>query len=110
MMRRRRPLARAAMLGGAGYMAYRAGRGAQQQDYHEAGQDAQLQAMQQQPPPAPSSYQPAPPPPAAAPPPPPPADTTSQRIEALTKLKALLDAGVLTEEEFDAQKRQLLGS
>ena len=29
--------------------------------------------------------------------------------EELTKLKGLLDAGVITQEEFDAQKKKLLG-
>ncbi|MBO0685787.1 MAG: SHOCT domain-containing protein, partial [Candidatus Dormibacteraeota bacterium] len=91
MLMRRRPLARAAMLGGAGYMAYRAGRGAQQQQYHEAEQDAQLQAFQQQPPAASPPYQPATAPPVAAQAA--PADTAASRIDALTKLKGLLDAG-----------------
>ena len=36
------------------------------------------------------------------------ADTTST-VEALKQYKALLDAGVLTQEEFAAKKRQLLG-
>lgn len=109
MLMRRRPLARAAMLGGAGYMAYRAGRGAQGQEYHEAQQDAQLQALRQQPAAAQAPYQPAPEPPPAAPQAA-PADAAAQRIEALSKLKELLDAGVLSKEEFDAQKRQLLGA
>ncbi|MBO4915953.1 MAG: SHOCT domain-containing protein [Oscillospiraceae bacterium] len=30
-------------------------------------------------------------------------------IEKLTRLKALLDAGAITQEEFDAKKKQLLG-
>jgi hypothetical protein len=43
----------------------------------------------------------------APPPPPPPA---SDPIEQLTKLGELRDSGVLTEEEFAAQKAKLLGS
>ena len=32
------------------------------------------------------------------------------KVEQLTKLKGLLDAGVLTQEEFDAQKQEILNS
>lgn len=35
--------------------------------------------------------------------------TPDNRIEELTKLKDLLDTGVITQEEFDAKKKQLLG-
>lgn len=45
---------------------------------------------------------PASPPPASAP------QTEAERIEALTKLKALLDSGVLTEEQYEAEKQKLL--
>ncbi len=113
MLMRRRPLARAAMLAGTGYVAYQAGKGTQQRAYHEQAQDAQLAEMQQQQAqgpaagPAPQYYEQAPPPPAAAPA---PAETTAQRIEALSKLKELLDAGVLSQDEFEEQKKQLLGS
>jgi hypothetical protein len=112
VLMRRRPLARAAMLGGTAAVAYHAGKGREQAAAHEAEQDAQLAEMQQQ-----QAYQQAPPPsayqqPAPYPTPPPPAapaDSAAQRIEALSKLKELLDAGVLTQAEFDAQKQQLLG-
>ena len=33
----------------------------------------------------------------------------AERMEALSKCKALLDSGVITQEEFDAKKKQLLG-
>ena len=33
----------------------------------------------------------------------------ADRIEELTKLKDLLDTGAITQEEFDAKKKQLLG-
>jgi hypothetical protein len=48
----------------------------------------------------------------AAPPPPPPAAAgpTSDTIAQLQQLAALKDQGVLTEEEFAAQKAKLLGS
>lgn len=56
---------------------------------------------------------------AAAPPPPPPeqatpvADTAAPPTDTygeLMKLKELLDAGVLTQAEFDAQKQKVLGA
>ncbi|GAO99871.1 SHOCT domain-containing protein [Fructobacillus ficulneus] len=36
-------------------------------------------------------------------------DSSSNNIDDLTKLKELVDAGVLTEEEFTAKKKQILG-
>lgn len=49
--------------------------------------------------------------PAAAPAPAPAAAPTSvsEAADDLLKLKELLDAGILTQEEFDAKKKQLLG-
>ena len=48
--------------------------------------------------------------PAAAPAPAPTAPTSvSEAADDLLKLKELLDAGILTQEEFDAKKKQLLG-
>jgi membrane protease subunit (stomatin/prohibitin family) len=96
---RRRPLLRAAMVGGAGYAA---GKHMQRKSEHEAEQDAQIQATQQQPPPA---QQAAAPPPAA---PPSQEMNEAERIDALKKLKDLLDSGVLTQEQFDAEKAKLL--
>jgi hypothetical protein len=32
----------------------------------------------------------------------------AERIEALTKLKDLLDSGVLTEEQYEAERKKLL--
>ena len=34
---------------------------------------------------------------------------SNDRIEELAKLKDLLDTGVITQEEFDAKKKQILG-
>lgn len=34
---------------------------------------------------------------------------TDDRVEKLTKLKQLLDSGVITQEEFEAKKKQILG-
>jgi Short C-terminal domain len=90
---------RAAMVGGAGYAVGKRRAAGQQ---HEYEQDAQL-AQQQAPPPA------APVPAAAAPAAAAPAAMSeSERIEALKNLKELLDTGVLTQAEFDAQKQKLL--
>ena len=46
--------------------------------------------------------------PAAAPAPAAPT-SVSEAADDLLKLKELLDAGILTQEEFDAKKKQLLG-
>ena len=40
---------------------------------------------------------------------PPKTAKSDNRIEELTKLKDLLDTGVITQEEFDAKKKQILG-
>jgi hypothetical protein len=95
-MRRRRPLARAAMVGGAGYMAGRAGQRHAQAEQDQDAQIADLQAQQQAPPPAPA------PAPAA-----PAGDDMVTQLKQLADLKA---SGVLTDEEFNAAKAKLIGS
>ena len=98
-MMRRRPLARAAVVGG---VAYHAGKKGQQSRDAEAEQNAQiaeLQAQQAQP-------QYAPPPPAAAPAA--PEVGSDDMVAQLTNLKSLLDQGILTQAEFDMQKQKLL--
>ena len=50
-----------------------------------------------------------PPPQQYAPPPPPAGDGASDPIAQLKELAALKDQGVLTEEEFAAQKARILG-
>jgi len=96
---RRRPLLRAAMVGGG---AYAAGKHVQRKQEHEYEQDQALADMQQQQYEAPAAVAPPPPPPAPAP------RSPVDRVAALTQLKSLLDAGVLTQEEFDTQKTQIL--
>jgi membrane protease subunit (stomatin/prohibitin family) len=86
MLRRRRPLMRAAMVGGTAYVAGRAGA-------KSGARSAQEEAA-----PEPMAA------PAAAAPAPSSDDTYAQ----LEKLKKLLDDGVLTQPEFDAQKQKLL--
>jgi hypothetical protein len=91
---------RAAMVGGAGYAA---GKRRARTEQHEYDQDA---AIAQQAPPAAAAPAPAPVAPAAAPAP--AAMSDADRIQALKNLKELLDSGVLTQAEFDAQKQKLL--
>lgn len=45
----------------------------------------------------------------AAAPPPPKAMSLDEQIEAVKKLKELMDAGILTEEEFEYKKQQVMG-
>ncbi len=96
LLGRRRPLMRAAMVGGAGYMA---GKHIQRKQEAEATQDQEISDLQQQ---APAEQQ-APAAEQAA-----PAMSEAERIDALTKLKGLLDSGVLTQEQYEAEKQKLL--
>jgi membrane protease subunit (stomatin/prohibitin family) len=99
MFRRRRPLLRAAVVGGGAYVAGRSmGRRAEQQGQAEADQDQRIsQLEQQQAPPQPS--QPAP----AAP-------DSSPMIDQLNQLATLHQQGVLTDAEFAAAKAKVFGS
>ncbi|HSP90661.1 MAG TPA: SHOCT domain-containing protein [Vicinamibacterales bacterium] len=97
MMRRRRPLVRAAVVGGA---AYHVGKKTQQGRQAEADQDAQIAELQQQqaaqqqaPPPAPAQAAPA---------------AGGGLADELAKLKSLLDSGVLNQAEFDAAKQRII--
>ncbi len=101
MFRRRRPLLRAAAVGGTAYVAGKhvAEREAEvdyaQQQAGEAQQmayEAQQQARQAQ------AQQPA------------PAKPSQDRIDQLTKLAALHDSGALTDAEYENEKRRLLAS
>jgi hypothetical protein len=83
---RRRPLMRAAMVGGAGYAVGKR---------HEASAEAQA---------APAPAAPAQPPAAE---PVTPAASEANRIDALTKLKSLFDSGVLTEEQYESERARL---
>ncbi len=89
---RRRPLLRAAAVGGVAYMGAKAGT-------KKAEAQAQAQTDQQQPPP-----QPAPPPQASA-----ATDAASDRISQLKQLADLKASGALTDEEFDREKQRILG-
>jgi hypothetical protein len=97
---RRRPLLRAAMVGGA---AYAHGKNVQRRQEHEYEQDQRLAETQQQPYAAPAPAAAAPPPQAA-----PATASSTDRVAALTQLKSLLDSGVLTQAEFDVEKQKII--
>jgi Short C-terminal domain len=82
MFRRRRPLARAAVVGGA---AYHMGKKVQE------GNDAQAELEEMEAAPANEGLSP-------------------DAIEQLQQLAQLKDQGVLTQEEFDTQKQKILGT
>jgi membrane protease subunit (stomatin/prohibitin family) len=97
MMRRRRPLLGAAMIGGTAYVAGKRNMEAQQREADEQAQIADLQAQVQ-------SQQA----PAAAAPAPAAAPAGDDIASKLTQLKGLMDQGVLSPEEFAAAKSKLL--
>ena len=85
-LRRRRPVVRAAAVGGIAYAGAKAGANA-------AGEETDPNAPPEQPEAEEET--------AAAP-------SADESMEELTKLKGLLDSGVLTQDEFDAQKQKIL--
>jgi hypothetical protein len=87
---RRRPLLRAAAVGGVAYMGAKAGTNRAIQGQQGAA------APQPEPAPAPA--------PAA-----PVADAAGDRIAQLTQLASLHDSGALTDEEFASEKAKILG-
>jgi len=94
---RRRPLARAAVVGGA---AYYAGKRGAQNAQREADQDAQIQDLQAQ-----QAYA------QQAPPPPQQAAGGGMSEDSIAKLKQLAELheqGVLTDAEFEVQKQKIL--
>ena len=100
MMMRRRPLLRAAAVGGTAYAVGRSrGRAREQQAQAEDEQDQRISDLEQQQPPPPAPAQQAP----AAP-------ATSPMVDQLNQLAALHQQGVLTDEEFSSAKAKLLGS
>jgi len=101
MMMRRRPLLRAAAVGGTAYAVGRSrGRAREQQAQAEDEQDQRISDLEQQqppPPPAPAQQEPA-------------APATSPMLDQLNQLAALHQQGVLTDAEFSSAKAKLLGS
>ena len=100
MFRRRRPLLRAAVVGGGAYVAGKhMARASDQRAADEAYQDDRISQLEQQAPP----QQQAPPPQAA------PAAGPSM-VDQLEQITALHQQGVLSDDEFAAAKAKLLGS
>lgn len=98
MFRRRRPLLRAAAVGGTAYAVGRSRGGqAETQAQAEDDQNQRLSDLEQQ--------QQAPPPPPA-----PAAPASSSTLDQLTQLAALHEQGALTDDEFTAAKAKLLGT
>jgi hypothetical protein len=103
-MFRRRPLMRAAVVGGGAYMAGKhVARKQEAEAQYAADQDARISDLEQQ---QQGSQQqaPPPPPPAAAP------AGSSSMIDQLNQLAALHQQGVLTDDEFAAAKAKLFGT
>jgi Short C-terminal domain len=91
MMRRRRPLMRAAMVGGVAYHAGKRVQEGRDDDYDRDARIAELEAQQaQQAPAAPAG------------------GMSDNTIEQLGKLGQLHEQGVLTDAEFEVQKQKLL--
>jgi len=96
MIMRRRPLLRAAVVGGGAYLAGKnAARREQEQQYAESMQDQRI-SDQEHPASAQSASQV-------------PAQGASSVFDQLSQLSALHDKGALTDEEFSVAKGRLLG-
>ena len=92
MMRRRRPLMRAAMVGGVAYHAGKKVQEGREEDYDRDARIAELEAQQAQPAQAAPAG----------------GGMTDNTIEQLGKLGQLHEQGVLTDAEFEVQKQKLL--
>src|SRR2546423_748791 len=126
MRMRRRPLMRAAMVGGTAYVAGKHVAAGQEREAEQEARIQDLEAQQYQqpaaaapppPPPPPPAQRPRPPAPAPPPPPPPPPPAPAAAAPAaggtdiasqLVELKGLMDQGILTQAEFDAAKAKVL--
>jgi hypothetical protein len=98
MFRRRRPLLRAAVVGGGAYMAGKShARHSMERQQYEEEQDSRIGDLEQQ-----QQAAPAPPAPAPAQP--------SPMASQLNELAALHKQGVLTDDEFAAAKAKLIGT
>jgi hypothetical protein len=93
MIGRRRPIARAAMVGGTAYVAGKHAAANNAEDAATQARLAELEAQQAAPPPAAA--------PAAG-------GLTEEKIQQLKEIAALHDSGVLTDAEFEVQKQKLL--
>jgi|SRR5947209_2127307 len=94
MLRRRRPLLRAAAVGGGAYMAGKHMARKQDEQYaQDAGQDQQISDLQQQQAQAPQAA---------------PAPSADDNFEQLQKLGEMHEKGILTDDEFTAAKQKIL--
>jgi Short C-terminal domain len=107
-MFRRRPLMRAAVVGGGAYLAGKhvANRQADEAQY-AADQDARISALEQQ---QAGGGQYDQPPPQQAPPPAPAPAASSSMVDQLNQLAGLHEQGVLSDDEFSAAKAKLFGT
>jgi|SRR5580658_8233356 hypothetical protein len=100
MFRRRRPLMRAAVVGGGAYVAGRSmGRRAEQNQQAEGEQDQRISDLEQQQAPPPAAQEQGP-----------DAAATSPMIDQLNQLATLHQQGILTDDEFTAAKAKLFGT
>jgi hypothetical protein len=103
MFRRRRPLLRAAAVGGGAYLAGKHVANKRAEDAQmEAGQDDRINQLEQQ------QYQAPPPPPPVQQPP--AAPQSSPMVDQLNQLADLHQRGVLTDDEFAAAKAKVFGT
>jgi hypothetical protein len=104
-MFRRRPLLRAAVVGGGAYMAGKhMANKANDQAAYEADQDQRISSLEQQQGGPPPQQQYAPPPQQAAP------AAGPSMTDQLQQIAALHQQGALTDDEFAAAKAKLLGT
>ena len=97
MFRRRRPLLRAAVVGGGAYMAGKShARHSAERQQAEGDQNARIDDLEQQPPTQAQNQQAAP--------------ASSPMIDQVNQLAALHQQGVLTDDEFAAAKAKLFGT
>jgi type IV secretory pathway VirB10-like protein len=115
VFRRRRPLMRTAAVAGTAYGAYKVGQNVQDNRQQQADMQAQiddLQAQQeqsQQYAPPPPQYQQAPPQYQQAPPMQPAEADRQQLYDQLKQLGDLHAQGILSDDEFEQEKKRLLG-
>jgi outer membrane murein-binding lipoprotein Lpp len=111
MFMRRRPLLRAAVVGGGAYVAGKhMANKANEQASNEAYQNQRIDQLEQQQPPQYQDQQQYAPPPQQAPPPGAAPAAGPSMADQLQQIAALHQQGVLSDDEFAAAKAKLLGS
>jgi hypothetical protein len=95
-LRRRRPLAAAAMIGGTAYVAHKAGEKRAYDEMQEQSQEARLETLEAQ------QAQTAPVPAPVG------ASAGDEMLSRLKELQALKDQGTLSDEEFQAVKAKII--